>query len=254
MNQLTITNKNDVMRFRYFTLETSVMEEILDASGYHFHVLTIDGHKYWIGRELVNAFDHAKNKGSMNMFNSMDRKDVHTIRLTKLNGMKELKEILLQDVWTLNIQTSLWNETALKRTPFLSLVREDTLQQYLTLYTRKPDAKEIGKKLYEYFTQVKVLVEEPKNPLEELLYTESERLGLSKEFFSWYWGLVKGIYWFERIAYNTYMPNGLKCLLANFITLDSRFMVVTGKNSAKKVLKRQGASSKMLRSNRTIAR
>ena len=47
------------------------MEKILDASGYHFHVLTIDGHKYWIGRELVNAFDHAKNKGSMNMFNNV---------------------------------------------------------------------------------------------------------------------------------------------------------------------------------------
>ena len=144
MNQLTTTNN------KHFTVETSIMEKILDASGYNFHVLTIDGHRYWIGRELVNAFDHAKNKGSMNMFNSMDRKDVHTIRLTKLNGMKELKDILLQSAWTLKIHPkTLWNEASLKKTHFLSLVREDTLQEYLTLYTRKPDAKEIGKKLYE---------------------------------------------------------------------------------------------------------
>ena len=87
------------------------MEKVLDASGYHFHVLTIDGHKYWIGRELVNAFDHAKNKGSMNMFNSMDRKDVHTIRLDKDNGMRELKEILLDEVRVFKTRTLLWTES-----------------------------------------------------------------------------------------------------------------------------------------------
>ena len=94
MNQLTKTNNN-------FTLETSIMEKILDASGYHFHVLTIEGHKYWIGKELVNAFDYAKNKGSMNMFNSMDRKDVHTVRLDKDNGMRELKTLLYEAVCVL---------------------------------------------------------------------------------------------------------------------------------------------------------
>ena len=72
------------------------MEKILDASGYNFHVLTIDGHKWWIGKELVNAFDYSKNKGSVNMFNSMDRKDVHTIRLTNANGLKALKKYCMK--------------------------------------------------------------------------------------------------------------------------------------------------------------
>ena len=45
-------------------------------------------------------------------------------------------------------QTSHWTETSIRRTPYLALVREDTLQKYLTVYARKPDAKEIGKKLY----------------------------------------------------------------------------------------------------------
>ena len=88
MNQLTKTNNN-------FTLETSIMEQILDASGYNFHVLTIKGQKYWIGRELVNAFGFEKKQGSMNMFKHMDKEDVHTYRLDKSNGLRELKNILL---------------------------------------------------------------------------------------------------------------------------------------------------------------
>ena len=253
MNQLTITNKNDVMRFRYFTLETSIMEKIFDASGYNFHVLTIDGHKWWIGKELAHAFGFTKDQGSMNMFNSMDRKDFHTIRLTNANGMKELKKVLYEAVWDFKTHTGIihWTERSIKRTPFLALVREDTLQEYLTLYTRNPDAKEIGKKLYEYFTQPKTLVEvfeEESNPLKDILYTEAERLDLSKEFMRWYWGMVRGIYWFEKLDYRSNMLNGLKCLIANYTTLESRYMVVTGKNSAKKILKKQGASFQMISS------
>ena len=253
MNQLTITNKNDAMRFRYFTLETSIMEKIFDASGYNFHVLTIDGHKWWIGKELVHAFGFETEQGSMNMFHkTMDRKNIHTIRLRNDNGMKELKKVLYEAVRVLNPQTEThWTEIGIKRTPFLAIVREDTLQEYLTLYTRNPDAKEIGKKLYEYFTKPKTFIEvfeEESNPLKDILYTEAERLDLSKEFISWYWGMVRGIYWFEKIDYRSNMPNGLKCLIANYTTLESRYMVVTGKNSAKKILKKQGASSQMLSS------
>ena len=61
-----------------------MMEKIFDASGYNFHVLTIDGHKYWIGKELVHAFGFETEQGSMNMFKYMDRKDVHIIYLAEL--------------------------------------------------------------------------------------------------------------------------------------------------------------------------
>ena len=138
MNQLTKTNNNN------FTLETSIMEQILDASGYNFHVLTIKGQRYWIGKEISNAFGFMNRGGSMNMFRIMDEKDVHTIRLEKHNGLKEIKEIILQEVRVLNTRSSLWTESSIKFSRYLSLVREDTLQKYLTLYTRNPDAKEIG--------------------------------------------------------------------------------------------------------------
>ena len=90
MNQLTTTTNNN-----HFTLETSIMEKILDASGYHFHVLTIDGHKYWIGKEILNAFGFRKRGGSMNIYKSMDEKDVHTYRLEKHNGLKVVLNFLV---------------------------------------------------------------------------------------------------------------------------------------------------------------
>ena len=33
-----------------------LMEQVFEACGYNFHVLTIGEHKYWIGKELVHAF------------------------------------------------------------------------------------------------------------------------------------------------------------------------------------------------------
>ena len=83
------------------------MEKILDASGYSFHVLTIDGNRCWIGRELVHAFGFTKNRGSMNMFHqtTMDRKDIHTIPLTNATGLKELKKVLYESVRVLNTHT-----------------------------------------------------------------------------------------------------------------------------------------------------
>ena len=136
MNQLTTTNK-------HFTVETSIMEQNLDASGYNFHVLTIDGHKYWIVNELAHAFDYVK---ASSMLRILDQENVCTIVLNKSNGLVELKAILKQ-ASTLNAPTC-WNKNSMYIAS-LMLVREDTLQKYLTIYTRKPDAKDVGNKIYE---------------------------------------------------------------------------------------------------------
>ena len=77
--QLTTTNN------KHFTLETSIMEKIFDASGYNFHVLTINGHRYWIGKEIAHAFGYKKVN---NMFRSIDKEDFHTLVLTNSNGHK----------------------------------------------------------------------------------------------------------------------------------------------------------------------
>ena len=229
------------------------MEKILDASGYHFHVLTIDGHKYWIGRELAHAFGLSLAKGSSNIFNIMDKEDVHTLHIDKFNGLIDLKRVLLQDVWTLNVH-SYWTENKVKYSRYFALVREDILQKYLTLYTRNPDAKEIGKKLYKYFTQPEKKVEKKENSLQQLLRSEVEALQLGSEFRKWYLDKVEQSPYLKRMNYKRRSPNWLLCLMGFYNSLSSRFVVALGKNSAKKRLKKKGASSRMLNSNRAIIR
>ena len=135
------------------------------------------------------------------------------------------------------------------------LVREDTLQKYLTLYTRKPDAKEIGKKLYKYFTKpVEKKVKKPENALQKLLRSEVEALQLGSEFRKWYLDKVEQSPYLKRMNYKRRNPNWLLCLMGFYNSLSSRFVVALGKNSAKKRLKKKGASSRMLNSNRAIIR
>ena len=251
MNQLTKTNNNN------FTLETSIMEQILDASGYNFHVLTIKGQRYWIGKEISNAFGFMNRGGSMNMFRIMDEKDVHTIRLEKHNGLKEIKEIILQEVRVLNTRSSLWTESSIKFSRYLSLVREDTLQKYLTLYTRNPDAKEIGNIIYKVLASGQALVEvveEEKNPVLDLLNTELESNEFGSKFNTWYKEKINKCSYFWRWDEKNQLYNWQKSLIGLRMTLGSRVLKVAGKNSAKNVLKKQGASSKLTKSNRTIAR
>ena len=241
------------------------MEKVFDAvQDYHFTVVSIDGHKYWIGNELAHAFEYST---PTNMFKTMKKEDVHKKVIVKkqpknanenwhknrMEGLYDLAPLLMDSSATLKKEgaESHWGKINFDKLNTLILVREDTLQNYLTVYATKPDAKDVGKKLYEYLSSGKTLVEvfeEESNPLKDLIYTEAERLDLSKEFISWYWGMVKGIYWFEKLDYRSNMLNGLKCLIANYTTLESRYMVVTGKNSAKKILKKQGASSQMISS------
>ena len=139
----------------------------------------------------------------------------------------------------------------------LMLVREDTLQKYLTLYTRKPNAKEIGKTLYEVLasgeTSVEV-VEEEKNPVLELLNTELESNEFGSKFSAWYREKIGKCSYFWKWDRKSELYNWQKSLIGLRMTLGSRFIKVAGKNSAKNVLKRQGASSKLTKSHRTIAR
>ena len=193
MNKLTTTNNNN-----HFTVETSIMEQILDASGYNFHVLTIDGHKYWIGKELAHAFGYSN---PTNMFKTM-KEDVHKKIIVKnqpkganknwhKNRMEGLYDLapLLEDSATLKKEgaESYWGTINFDKLNTLILVREDTLQEYLTLYTRKPDAKDVGKKLYEYLSSPKTLVEvfsevfEEKEE-EELEDYETTLLELAKDY------------------------------------------------------------------------
>ena len=246
------------------------MEKIFDTSGYHFHVLTIDGHKYWIGNELAHAFDYST---PTNMFKTMKKEDVHKKVIVKkqpknanenwhknrMEGLYDLAPLLMDSSATLKKDgaESHWGKINFDKLNTLILVREDTLQNYLTVYATKPDAKEIGKKLYKYFTKPEKEVEKvkkPENALQKLLRSEVEALQLGSEFRKWYLDKVEQSPYLKRMNYKKRSPNWLLYLMGFYNSLSSRFVVALGKNSAKKRLKKKGASSRMLNSNRAIIR
>ena len=120
-----------------------------------------------------------------------------------------------------------------------------------------PKAKEIGNILYKCLTQPEKKVEKvkkPENALQKLLRSEVEALQLGSEFRKWYLDKVEQSPYLKRMNYKRRNPNWLLCLMGFYNSLSSRFVVALGKNSAKKRLKKKGASSRMLNSNRAIIR
>ena len=219
MNQLTTTNNQ-------FTVET-LMQKVFEASGYQFTIITPnDSEPHFIAREVSDALGYSK---SFTLSQYFDDKLI----ITKENGLASIRDVL---------------PSIGKFTSKLALIPASSLQEFLLRRSDLSKAKEIGNIIYDYFTKPKTLVEEPINPFKDLLKSEAERLGLSKEYQSWYWEYVDGIYWFEKRDYRANIINGVKCMISCYNTLEGRFMTTLGKNSAKKILKKQGASSKMLSS------
>ena len=167
--QLTTTNNQ-------FTLETSIMEQVFEACGYKFTIVRPkDKEPHFISQDVSEGLGYARNDY---LTEPIKRNGLPLLKLTKENGLTVLKRVCsLHDAVNSII-----------------LIPSSTLQEYLSAHTiRNPKAKEVGKKLYEYLSQVKTFVEvfeEPKNPLLELLNSEVERLGLSKEYLSWYFERV----------------------------------------------------------------
>jgi len=157
------------------------MEKVFEACGYKFTIVTPnDSEPHFIAKEVAKSLGY---KGTESLTIPIKRTGLPLLVLTKENGLPNLKFV----------------SSIAKNTRNLTLIPSSTLQEYLTVYSRKPNAKEVGKKLYEYLSKPKTLVEvfeEPNNPLLDLLNSEAERLGLSKEFLSWY---------FERVIKSRYL-------------------------------------------------
>ena len=136
-----------------------------------------------------------------------------------------------------------------KFSPSLCLIPASSWQEYLVKHSTKPEAKEIGNILYKCLTQPEKeveKVEKKENSLQQLLRTEVEALQLGSEFRKWYLDKVEQSPYLKRMNYKRRSPNWLLCLMGFYNSLSSRFVVSLGKNSAKKRLKKQGASSRMI--------
>ena len=198
-----------------------------------------DSEPHFIAREIADVLGYSKPSNLSQHFHS---KKFKTLVLNKYNGLPNLKNQL---------------GSIKKNVSQLSLIPSSSLQEYLTLHAKKSIAKDLGKKLYVVLTSGETSVEvvkEEKNIALELLNTELESNEFGSKFSAWYREKIGKCSYFWIWDRKSELYNWQKSLIGLRMTLGSRFIKVAGKNSAKNVLKRQGASSKLTKSHRTIAR
>ena len=183
-----------------FILDETVMEQVLEVCGYKFTVVTpspstlvFSGNKpepHFVAQEVADSLGYARNDY---LTKQLKGNGLPLLRLTNKNGLKELKDVL-------NLHYAFKSEanSKLDMTTWLLLIPSSSLEEYLLIYARKPDAKELGKKLLEYFRQgYKVqpkIIKDDFDEADELLIkmypTYTESIEVSKEiqglFAGWY--------------------------------------------------------------------
>ena len=194
MNQLTTTNQ--------FKLEETLMQKVLEASGYQFTIINPnDSEPHFIAQEVADSLGYARNDYLTKQFKP---KGLPLFKLTYDNGLIELKEVLKKAT-----DLKAFAFSKLKMTTHLILIPSSSLEEYLIIYARKPDAKELGKKLLDYFRQgykVKPIIikddldEALNEQLMKIFPTYSESIEVSKEI----QGLFAGWY-FKRVFKTAYL-------------------------------------------------
>ena len=175
------------------------MEQVFEVCGYQFTVITpspsalvFSGKKsepHFIAQEVAKSLGYSRNDYLTKQFK---RNGLPLLKLSNKNGLKELKDVL-------NLHYALKAQCKkLNKTTWLLLIPSSSLEEYLLIYARKPDAKELGKKLYEYLSQgytvQPTIIKDGLDAVDELLMKTfpsfSESIEVSKEiqglFAGWY--------------------------------------------------------------------
>ncbi len=246
MNQLTKTNNNN------FELNDSLIEKFLSSAGRELIVLKYDGYNWYNRKQLAEVYGYKQ--PSRKMFVNMDKEDFHYITLCKDKLIYRNSILGLRDVIKLLGESG--RSFLTPKTNFSVWVREDTLIKF----SQRANLEQMGgdgQKILDILLadqKPEKKVEKKENSLQQLLRSEVEALQLGSEFRKWYLDKVEQSPYLKRMNYKRRSPNWLLCLMGFYNSLSSRFVVALGKNSAKKRLKKKGASSRMLNSNRAIIR
>ena len=166
------------------------MQKVFEACGYNFTVVTPkDSEPHFIAKELADGLGYSQIAGLTKSFKKHGSK---TFKLTHRNGLGELKDLINSS----EVSSSQELSSIDKFTPSLLLISSSSLQEYLLIYARKPDAVDVGKKLYKYLSQAIGIaqVAEPLDEVDQMIMkiypSHSESIEVSKEiqslFAGWY--------------------------------------------------------------------
>ena len=259
MNQLTTTNN--------FILDKTIMEQVLEVCGYKFTVVTpspsalvFSGNKpepHFIAQEVADSVGYARNDYLTKQFKP---KGLPLFKLTYDNGLIELKEVLKKAT-----DLKAFAFSKLKMTTHLILIPSSSLEEYLIIYARKPDAKELGKKLLDYFRQgykVKPIIikddldEALNEQLMKIFPTYSESIEVSKEITKWFESHIKvdpnyfAGDWYKNKKYGMIQPLYRTWTMAYHNGCHAFF--INHKSEIMEIVKEQGFSSKVRQSLRVL--
>ena len=171
-----------------FKLEESLMQKVFESSGYKLTIVTPnDSEPHFIAKELAKALVYLV---ASNFVRSFRNNGLNTLTLTKENRLNDLKLELKNNRSSIH-----------KFSSRLVLLPSGSLQEYLVKHSTKPEAKEIGKKLYEILASSNPVFKEEvlddwQTSLEELTLTVPQLFDASKKVNGFIFDLVKN----DRIA------------------------------------------------------
>ena len=141
MKQLTTTNNNYFdKKNRYvthqFKLEESLMERIFESCGYKFTIITLrNSEPHFIAKEVADGLGFSS---PSNLVRNFRKYDLDTLTLTNKNGLDDLKDAVKKSASPIS-------EFSAK----LILIPASSLQEYLVQHSTRPQAKDIGNKIYQ---------------------------------------------------------------------------------------------------------
>ena len=171
MNQLTTTTNQ-------FTLEESLMEKVLEASGYQFTIVTPnDSEPHFIAKEVAEGLGYARNDY---LTEPIQNSGLPLLKLTKENGLTDFKSV---------------SPKISKNTRSLMLIPASSLQEFLLRHSTLPKGKELGDKLYKVFASGNPIFNEETlddwgTSIEELQKTSPQLFDASKRVNGFIFGLV----------------------------------------------------------------
>ena len=255
--QLTSTNKN-------FTLDVTLMEQVFEACGYQFTIITpspsvlvFTGNKpepYFIVKEVAKALGY---KHADNLVRHFREKGIDILKLTKDNGLDELKSFVN------NCELPDYKTESLihKFTHHLLLLPGSSLQEYLLKHSRKHKARIIADKLIQILSGSYTVQTElydgyilHNHPLAMQIHTETEALGLGKEYSSWHFKYVYKSPYLRKWNSEKKQYNWLNSLMGQKNAVASLWINTGWRYGDKVMLKKAGASKNLTSSYRKVIR
>ena len=158
------------------------MERIFESCGYKFTIITLrNSEPHFIAKEVADGLGFSS---PSNLVRNFRKYDLDTLTLTNKNGLDDLKDAVKKSASPIS-------EFSAK----LILIPASSLQEYLVQHSTRPQAKDIGNKIYQALASGNPIFNEEMlddwgTSISELQKTSPQLFDASKKVNAFIFGLV----------------------------------------------------------------